>query len=87
MGTLGLATPLSPKVSITATNESAKFVLARLLGNGESYITLFEPNQRYYTFNIKNFAVLQPLPLSQPYSPPPLAPSGNRLGASKKKPN
>jgi hypothetical protein len=86
-GTLGLATPLSPKVSITATNEPAKYVLARLLGNAESYIPLFEPNQCYYTFNIINFAVLQPLPPSQPYSPPPLAPSGNRLGASKNKPN
>jgi hypothetical protein len=75
MGTLGLAGPLSPKVSITATSEPAKFVLARLLGNRRSYIMLFDPNQRYYGFNIRNFSVLQPLPPSQPYSPPPLVPS------------
>ena len=78
-----------PKVSITATNEPAKYVLARLLADVApsgtlSYAMLCGPNQRYYAFNIRNPSVFQPPPRSQPYSPPPLVPSGNRLGASKK---
>ena len=90
MGTLDLAIPLSPKVSITATSEPAKFVLAKLLADVGgpsvtfSYMMLCGPNQRYYAFNIRNRRVL-PLPApSPPYSPPPLVPSGPRPGMSKK---
>ena len=92
MGTIALFFP-GPKVSITATNEPAKYVLARLLADVApsgtlSYAMLCGPNQRYYAFNIRNPSVFQPPPPSQPYSPPPLAPSGgNRPGASKTKPN
>ena len=77
-------------MSITATNEPAKFVLARLLAavGGSSttlsYIMLCAPNQPYYTFNIRDHRVLEPLAPGPPYSPPPLVPSGNRLGASMK---
>ena len=88
-GTFLLAGPGS-KVSITATNEPAKYVLARLLADVApsrtlSYAMLCGPNQRYYAFNIVNPRPLQPPAQAQPYSPPPLVPSGgNRPGFSKK---
>ena len=87
-GTLALGRPWS-KVSITASNEPAKYVLAKLLGAvfsgqpgtpGVSYEALFEPQQRYYVFNIQvDAAALSPAPgpLSQPRQAPA---NGQRLG-------
>lgn len=87
-GTLVLARPLS-KVSITASNEPAKYVLARLLAAaynmklgtppGVSYVALFEPQQRYYVFNMQVDAAALPPPT--PPSPPQQPPAtGQRLG-------
>lgn len=87
-GTLALAKPWST-VSITATNEPAKYVLARLLaavynlqpGNppGVSYMMLFEPQYRYYVFNMQvDAAALSPPSSTAPPQQPPA--NGPRLG-------
>jgi hypothetical protein len=72
-----------------ATNEPAKYVLARLLaavynlqpGNapGVSYMMLFEPQYRYYVFNMQVDAAGQnpPNPAALPQPPPA---TGPRLG-------
>ncbi len=87
-GTLALAKPWT-KVSITATNEPAKYVIAKLLAAayhvqpgtppGVSYMALFEPQQRYYVFNMQvdAAALSPPNPPSPPQQPPT---TGQRLG-------
>jgi len=83
-GTVGFDTPMS-KVSITASNEPAKYVLARLLAAaynngpvGVSYMALFEPQFRYFAFNVQvDAAAYTPPPPQAPQMPPG---TGNRLG-------
>lgn len=95
MGTLALSIPWA-KVNITASNEPAKYVLARLLAAvyatpggappAVAYHALIDPMSHTYAFNILNRLVLQPPPPAVPYSPPPLVPGpNNRLGAVKTK--
>jgi len=92
-GTLVLARPWS-KVTITASNEPAKYVLAKLLAGiyqgrasalpAVSYIALFEPQQRYYVFNIQLDIAGAVLPAVPPVAPQQPAGTGQSPGFRKK---
>jgi hypothetical protein len=90
-----LAVPWA-RVSLTASNEPAKYVLARLLAGiyspspggaapVVSYRMLFDPKLKYYVVNISNPQVFQSPPPPLPYSPPAVISGSGRLGRIKQK--